>query len=261
MILNKWSTEDLDNKIIEFSWKILEVFKTSENDPSKVLAILRILIDRLFAVTDNKPNPLAFKFYTGILENLNRKYPLMKELMISNIFSKNKGIALLVGSRKDYKSLKEYYKDRGFKFSKAEDGSEARETIEKLFSERLSRYLEFMTHICNSNINFYQPFLWKYIQATIKAPINEFTPLIIKVILEHCSQNLMKAYGDKFKQILIYLKTDYNEWERKMLGTNDNPSKHNDFVAKMFFYADNDLKKINNEDCSIMKQQIDQIEK
>jgi len=109
--------------------------------------VLRILLDRLFAVTDNKPNPVAFKFFTGILDIVNKKYPLFKELMIANIFSKNKGICLNVGKREDFKTLKDYLKDRGFKYSKAEDGGEYKESMEKLFSERLGRYLEFLTHI------------------------------------------------------------------------------------------------------------------
>jgi len=92
MILNKWSTENIDQKIVEFSWKILEVVQKAEPNTNQVLAVLRILIDRLFAVTDNKPNPIAFKFFTGILENVNKKYPLFKELMVANIFSKNKSI-------------------------------------------------------------------------------------------------------------------------------------------------------------------------
>lgn len=120
MILNKWSTEDIDNKIIEFSWKILEVVQKVAPDTKKILAILNILIDRLFAVTDNKPNPIAFNFFTGILENVNKKYPLFKELMISYIFSKNKGISLLAKSRANFKTLKEFYEDRGFKYTQDE---------------------------------------------------------------------------------------------------------------------------------------------
>lgn len=159
MILNKWSTEDIDNKIIEFSWKILEVVQSATPDTKKILAILNILIDRLFAVTDNKPNPIAFNFFTGILENVNKKYPLFKELMISYIFSKNKGIALLAKNRSNFKTLKEFYEDRGFKYTQDEvEGSklllhyhieifEMRESLEKLFSEKLSRYLQFMMYI------------------------------------------------------------------------------------------------------------------
>jgi hypothetical protein len=40
--------------------------------------------------------------------------------------------------------------------------------------------------------------LWNYLQAALAAPINEFTPLIVKVILENSSEQLMKAYGKKF---------------------------------------------------------------
>lgn len=96
MILNKWTTENIDQKIIEFSWRILEVVQKNEGNTKQLLAVLKILAERLFSVTDNKPNPIAFKFFTGILENVNKKYPLFKELMIANIFSKSKGIALLV---------------------------------------------------------------------------------------------------------------------------------------------------------------------
>jgi hypothetical protein len=125
MILNKWSTEDIDNKIIEFSWKILEVVQKAEPDAKKVLAVLKILLERLFAVTDNKPNPVAFKFFTGILENVNKKYPLFKECMISYIFSQNKGIALIAEEdMKVFKSRKEYYVARGYKYTNEEiDGS------------------------------------------------------------------------------------------------------------------------------------------
>lgn len=131
VILNKWSTEDIDNKIIEFSWKILEVFKKCEGDNKQTLAVLRILVDRLFAVTDNKPNQIAFHFYTGILENVNKKYPLFKELMIANIFSQNKGIALLAKERKMYKSEVEYYEDRGYKYTTetADNGSKYNQAL------------------------------------------------------------------------------------------------------------------------------------
>ena len=116
VILNKWGTEDIDNKIIEFSVKILEVIQKVEPNADKILAVLRILMDRLLAVTDNKPNPIAFKFYTGILENVNRKYPLFKEVMISYIFNQSKGIALLTKPRFQYATLKDYFIDRGYRY-------------------------------------------------------------------------------------------------------------------------------------------------
>lgn len=71
----------------------------------------------------------------------------------------------------------------------------------------------------------------------------------------------MSVYGSKFKELLLFIKTDHNEWERKMSGKNSNPSKYNDFVDKMHNYANNDLKKLNRDDSSIVIQQIDQIEK
>jgi len=111
---------------------------------------------------------------------------------------------------------------------------EARESLEKLLSERIGRYLIFLTYICNSNINFYQPFLWKYLQATISSPVNEFTPLIIKVILEHSSKQLVEAYGQKFKQLLQFIKRDHMEWQRKMDGAKVDHGKSNDFVDKMY---------------------------
>ena len=46
-----------------------------------------------------------------------------------------------------------------------------------------------------------------------------------------------------------------------MSGKNSNPSKYQDFVAKMYNYANHELKKLNRDDSSIVVQQIDQIEK
>lgn len=124
VILNKWGTEDIDNKIIEFSVKILEVVQKVDSDPSKTLAVLRILMDRLLAVTDNKPNPIAFKFYTGIVEIVNKKYPLFKEVMISYIFSQWKGISLLARPRTEFSNQRDYYVDRGYRYhSETIDGS------------------------------------------------------------------------------------------------------------------------------------------
>ena len=138
---------------------------------------------------------------------------------------------------------------------------EDRETLEKLFSERIGRYLHFLMWICNSNIKFYASFLWNYLQATIDWPINEFTPLIIKSILENSSEQLMGIYKEKFKQLLLFIKTDFNEWERKMSGKEVNKNKFDDFCAKMHRYSETELKKINKEDCAIVNAQIDQIEK
>ena len=71
----------------------------------------------------------------------------------------------------------------------------------------------------------------------------------------------MKIYNEKFKQLMLFIKTDFNEWERKMWGNAGSKSKNNDFWAKMHKFWEVDLKKFNKDDWSIVNAQIDQIEK
>ena len=224
----------MGKQIAEFSWKIVEIIQSVKSNPEQTLAVLRILIDRLFSVTDNKPNLDAFKFFTGILHVINQRYPLMKEIMIAKIFAESNGLALLVNPYSQYKSLKEYYTHAGYKFT---DGGKNRETLDKLFSDRLSRYLQFLMHICNLDIKFHLPFLWNYLQAAIANPINEFTPLIIRIILEHAGKHFKEAYKKKFENLLLFIKKDHNEWERKMnQGANFKKVPNDDFVNRMYDY-------------------------
>ena len=87
----------------------------------------------------------------------------------------------MVKRRCDYASKKEYYIDSGYKYT--ENGT-VRESIVSLIKTRMSRYLEFLFYVCKLDVTFYLPFLWKYVQATLQAPLNEFSPLIIRVLLE-----------------------------------------------------------------------------
>lgn len=232
-ILNKWTTEDVDNQIVDFSLKILDIIERTKANPNQTLAVFKVLMGRLFTVTDNKPNPVAFKFFTGIIEIVSKKYPLFKELIVAHIL-KTKALSVMAKPYNEYPSIKDYYLDIGYIFT---EGGKARETLERMSSERLSRYLLLMMYMFKANMEFYLPFLWRYVQAVLAAPINEFSPLILRVILEHSGEEFVKAYKSKFKKLLLYIKADHNEWERKLTqGAASKNENSNDFVAKMYTF-------------------------
>ena len=72
-----------------------------------------------------------------------------------------------------------------------------------------------------------------------------------------------QAYGKKFEQVLLHIKTDHNEFERRLISKPGTfvPSKHEDFVQRMSRYCEQVLKDEEPDDADVMKTQINQVEK